>query len=152
MAKSWRRNGIAVSLLFLSFLAALEIGWFDMARAGECATAEAKDAERAVSRIKTWKDLHAYFKSFRDCGDGKYADLVSAAVVNLMTAHWSDLRSGANQIVEDPKFSQFVLSHIDSAANADDLKEIVNNASKKCPMILMLLCLEIKQVAKAATK
>ena len=152
MPHAWRRGRIAVSWLFLSFLAALAIGSPGLARAGECATAQAKEAERAVSRLKTWKDLHAYFKAFRDCDDGEYADLISAAVINLMTVQWSDLQSGANQIVKDPQFSQFVLAHIDTTADAGDLKKIVNNASRKCPMVLMLLCLEIKQVAKAAAK
>jgi hypothetical protein len=117
-----------------------------------CGSSKLKAATSALSKLKNWAELHAYFTDFAACDDGGAADELTEKVVRLLVDRWDDTNILASEAQNDPKFLKFVVLHIDSTADTDDLDKIRANAAKHCPASLDALCKQIGSAARNALK
>ena len=107
-------------------------------------------ADERLFKVKSWSGLRKWFESYADCDDGYLADGVSDYVVVSLAQRWRDLPELKRQIQSNSQFGAFVLRHVDETADGDDLKVVVENATKRCPEHSTALCSSIASAARAA--
>ena len=73
-------------------------------------------------------------------------------VVRTLAHHWSWLPKLAAEIKTDPMFGRFVMMHVDSTVDYNDLREISRTATSLCPATLTELCRRLKTEATAALR
>jgi hypothetical protein len=140
-------RGIAYLLLAtcLAILARPKPAW-----SMDCPRSQLDAASSAVSNLKNWKQVHLFFTKFGSCDDGGTADDVSESVVRLFVDQWEELKLFALEIKNDQGFEKFVLTHVDSTANTDDLEKIRAYSKQRCPTGLTDLCKQIGDAARTA--
>jgi len=107
-------------------------------------------ADKALFRSKTWSDLRRWFEQFPDCDDGYISEGVSEYVTRFLAKRWSELPTLVREIKRNAQFERFVLDHIDATAAYDNLKAIVDSATKRCPSDTKSLCESIADSAREA--
>jgi hypothetical protein len=118
--------------------------------AADCPQPHADAALAASGKLRTWPDVYAFFKGYRACDDGGIAEATSDAMAKLLARRWDDVGTLGRLVHEHADFKPFVLSHIDSTADTDDLERLADNAAKRCPAGLAALCSELGAAAKKA--
>lgn len=109
-------------------------------------------ADEAMSTLKSWSDLHTWYKNYHHCDDGYVAEGISDFVVVSLAKSWQSLPFLEAEITKNRAFKDFVFSHIDTTTDDNDLRMIVTNAKTKCPENLRSLCTEIETKAQTAPK
>ena len=99
-----------------------------------------RDAIMSAGTLKTWSQVHAWFKRYKDCDDGSIAEGFTESITVLLAKHWSQLPALAARMEKDADFGSFVLKHIDATADVRNLKRIERNAKSKCPSAYAQLC------------
>ena len=133
------------------FIVSLLAPWQSPAVAVEAGCSDQRFVDE-LSSVKGWADLYAFYhRNFTKCADdGFYAEGYSQSVTELLAKRWSDLSTLRSLIIQDPGFRRFVLKHIDSAADHNDLNEIVTSARAHCPPNATSLCSAIARHTKSA--
>lgn len=109
-------------------------------------------ADPALGALRTWSDLHAWHKNYPKCDDGYFAEGLSEFVVASLAKRWETLHLLKAETIADHKFEEFVLKHIDSTTDEDDLAVVIRNAKAKCPAKLGAFCKRIAKKARVALK
>lgn len=109
-------------------------------------------ADPALKSLKTWSDLHAWHKKFPKCDDGYFAEGLSEFVVASLAKRWETLQLLKTETIANKKFEVFVLKHIDSTTDEDDLAVVIRNAETKCPAKLGAFCERLAKKAQMALK
>jgi hypothetical protein len=115
-----------------------------------CSTAQALAAETGVDGLKSWADLYAAFKQFRACDDGAIAEGWSDFTARSLAKKWGTLSDLQQLVAKDGAFHRFVIKHIDSTADNEDLRLALANALEHCPRRARGLCNEIAAAARQA--
>ncbi|WP_312455356.1 hypothetical protein [Pseudescherichia sp.] len=118
--------------------------------AGECTIKDAEAAEQAVDHLTNWQAMNDNFTRYRQCDEGSIAEGNSEAVIRLLVDKWKTLPELGSLTKKSPAFENWVLSHIDSTLDSDDLQKTVNLATSQCPVSERALCQQISQAAQAA--
>src|SRR5882757_1276071 len=106
--------------------------------------------ESVLAKVKSWADLHKWFKDHADCDDGDLVDDVAEYVTSSLARDWKDLPQLEAEIRKEPRFKEFVLHHIDTIAPIADLKAVKRNAERRCPADSGPLCAEVAAAAQSA--
>lgn len=122
------------------------------AHAKTCSPEDAEAADAAVDNLDSWMKIASVFKKYRHCDDGSIAEGNSEAVARLLVDQWPTLPVLATLGKHDPAFKRFVLHHVDSTLDSDDLGKISALASSQCPTGAASLCSELLMAAARATK
>lgn len=117
-----------------------------------CSPTDAQAADAIVDRIDSWAKLNWAFKKYGHCDDGSIAEGNSEVVARLLVDRWDTLPSLVKLVERNPALEQFVLRHIDSTLDTDDLDKIRDSASSKCPGNAAFLCNELQSAALRAAK
>jgi hypothetical protein len=112
-----------------------------------CNSTEAQHAEMEAGTVRSWDALHKLYKSYRHCDDGAIAEGFSESVARILVDHWDTLLRLAEITAKAAPFQRFVLLHVDSTLDTNDLKTISRNAKTKCPSELRTICAELKKKA-----
>ena len=108
-----------------------------------CSTEQASAAEKRVSLISSWNQFHSAYKAFQHCDDGAVGEGFSESASLLMADKWSTLNRLNRLTQRDEKFFAFVLKHIDETVPEERLRQIENNAEKRCAEPTQRLCLAV---------
>ena len=82
---------------------------------------------------QVWNGLYRLFKQFGACDDGAIGERFSADVAHLFSVQWNHLDT-LNRLASSSKaFEQFVLRHIDTTLDEDDLLHLTDNSKSRCP-------------------
>ena len=107
-----------------------------------------------LAGIKDWKGLRQLYRQYVEVclDDGFYAEGYSGAVVGVLTKNWPDLKNLQSLTTVDEQFRMFVLKHVDSTADPDELNQILRNTRTNCPAGLKELChaIEVRAVVAIA--
>jgi hypothetical protein len=122
------------------------------AQAKTCSPEDAEAADAAVDGLDSWTKIASVFKKYGHCDDGSIAAGNSEAVARLLVDQWATLPVLAKLGKRDPALKRFVLHHIDSTLDTDDLGKIMVLASSQCPTGTASLCSELLKAAARATK
>ena len=110
-----------------------------------CSTTQSQHADVAVDAIHSWDGLYKWYKVYLQCDDGGSSEGISEVVARNLVDRWKSLGRLAQLAKDDPRFRAFVLKHIDETLNENDLRQIVSNASTRCPTGLGSLCDSIRK-------
>lgn len=141
----WFGSALVISSLGLSAL----LSQVTYASERACSSEQAKRAESAIDRLRSWRSLYNWYQSYRQCDDGAISEGYSEAVARTLVDHWDALPQFSSVAQRDSRFRRFVLRHIDETLNDTDLKTISSNAEKRCPSGLSKLCCDLKREAEA---
>lgn len=110
-------------------------------------------ADKLLFKVKSWSGLRKWFESYAPpCDDGYLAEGVSDYVVVSLAQHWDGLPELKHQIKSNSQFEAFVLRHIDATTDDNDLRKVVENATRRCPRHSTALCSSIISAAQEALK
>jgi hypothetical protein len=131
----------------------LGLGWGAAcdAHAKTCSHQDAEAADAAVDVLDSWTKLQWAVKKFGHCDAGSIAEGNSEAVARLLVDHWNTLPLLAKLVRRDPALKRYVLRHIDTTLDTDDLGGIQSLASSQCPEGSGLLCGELLKAAARAS-
>lgn len=136
----------------LGIALALGIGQVSPAKAKACSPKDAEAADALVDHIDSWAKLDWTFRKYGHCDDGSIAEGNSEAVARLLVDRWDTLPSLAKLVKGNPALRAFVLRHIDTTLDTDDLVKIQELSASKCPANAALLCSELQAQAMRAAK
>jgi len=145
---------VRVLVVFLTSVSLCSIGY---AQRKDCPTSKAEQAETQAGLVRSWGALYSWYKEYRACDDGVIAETSSAAVGNLLAAHWNDLPALGRLARTDTTFRQFVIKHLGwtiemQDIEAKDVESIKRNARTQCPAGLRGLCDDLWNSADTALK
>jgi hypothetical protein len=81
---------------------------------------------------KDWTSLYRLFKHFAACDDGAIGERFSADVAQLFSKQWTHLEE-FDRLSSDKAFERFVVRHIDTTLDEDDLLHVIDNSKSHCP-------------------
>jgi hypothetical protein len=136
--------------LYLAFLLALALG--ATAQARTCTPKDAEAADAAVDHLDNWAAIDNNLRKFGHCDDSSIAEGNSEGVARLLVDKWQTLPQLAELIRRHRPLKAYVLRHIDTTLNTDDLTRIVELATTACPPKAELLCADLKNAAAQASK
>jgi len=114
-----------------------------IAQANVCTPKDATAADALVDHLNSWAKVKETFTKYGHCDDGQIAEGNSEAVARLLVDHWKSLTSLVPMFKDDPSFKSFVLRHIDTTLNTDDIDKIKAAASSSCPAGMESFCQEL---------
>ena len=101
-------------------------------------------AHYAIQKLHTWEALYAAYRKYLPCDDGAIAEGFADAVGTLLADRWGWLPRGAKLMERDASFRAFVVRrHLGEITPQIQWVEIVENASKHCPVQYKTICDEI---------
>lgn len=118
------------------------------ARSG-CGLSQQRAAQAALAGADSWGKLHRFYIGSRGCDDGGLSEDVTESVMRLLADKWTTLSALATEAAADPKFADFVVIHVDSTADTDDLHAVRRHARVHCRASDQALC---RRIAAAATR
>jgi hypothetical protein len=116
--------------------------------AAECTQLEGYAAERVTDYLNNWHNLYLAYSQFGHCDDGAVGEGFSAAISRLLVDQWPKLNELSAYAMNDRKFENFVIRHIDETVTTEDLLKINENAKSECPSSAVNLC---NKIAAAST-
>ncbi|MDY1037892.1 hypothetical protein [Lelliottia sp. CFBP8978] len=119
--------------------------------AEECSDEDFNAADATIP-LQTWNDVASFFNKFKQCDEGYLAEGVSTAVSVLLARHWEDFPQLLQVEKNNPDFEKWMLKHINTTANGEDIELIIKNSSMRCPQGETLICNKIGQSAKQVIK
>jgi hypothetical protein len=105
-----------------------------------CTRDEAIRAEKGLSSLGTWRDIHGSFKVFAQCDDGAIGEGYSNVVARSLSDDWSSLDQLSRLVAHDKSFGIFVLHHVDELMSPTQARKILDNAEHRCPPHAGQLC------------
>lgn len=119
-------------------------------QAKDCSPTDAEAADEAVDHLTTWQDVSENFTHYGQCDDGDIAEGNAEAVIRLLVDKWKTLPELNSLIQKNPIFGEWVLNHIDSTLDSNDLQKAADLAITQCPVSSIVLCQKIATAAKLA--
>jgi hypothetical protein len=102
--------------------------------------------------LRNWDALRRSYKEFGNCDDGAVAEGYRESVARIFADHWNALPRFAQLAENDPPFRAFVIRHIDTTLNTNDVEKIKKAALTHCPSGLRKTCSDIAKQADLALK
>jgi hypothetical protein len=118
--------------------------------AAECSSKDAEAADLAVDHLTTWQTVNDYFNHYRQCDEGEIAEGSSEVVTRLLTDRWETLPELKKIIAKTPPLKGWMLNHINTTLDTDDLLKVEKLATSQCPSSDKGLCKEIATSAHEA--
>jgi hypothetical protein len=97
-------------------------------------------ADKAIEKTRSWHELRVWFQKYPQCDDGYIAEGVSDSIVHWLATRWDTFPALRLELRKRPVFQRFILRHIDSTTDSDELNAILRNAHKRCPCGAATLC------------
>lgn len=96
---------------------------------------------RALDRSepRDWPELYRLFQDYGVCDGGAVSDRFSADVGGLFLDQWTHLAT-LNRLAANKAFERFVIHHIDTTIDEDDLLGILELSKSHCPAAEKRLC------------
>ena len=118
-------------------------------QAKECSPDDALAAEKAVDSLSSWPTVLLAYQRYGHCDQGPIAESFTDKIVHLLATRWDDYHKFKASMGYEPGFGDFIARHVNSSADADDLKRVVFLAESACPPNVKLGCLQIARAANA---
>jgi hypothetical protein len=98
---------------------------------------------------RQWGELYRLFKEFSSCDAGAIGERLSADVGDLFSTQWTHL-DVLDRLTANKAFERFVLRHIDTTIDENDLLTIAYYSKVHCPSAQKRICALIRARATAA--
>ena len=141
------RNGLS---RVAGAVAVIVLMWAQLAHGKVCSQRDATAADAMVDHLDNWSDVDITFTRYGHCDDGEIAEGNSEAIARLLVDHWQALPQLGALIRHNPSLEGFVLRHIDTTLDTDDLSKIATLAASSCPAGMGPLCRNLATAASRA--
>jgi len=125
----------------------LNVAIVSIAYGKPCSPEDAQSADALIDNLDSWEKIAETFQKFQQCDDGSIAEGNSEAVARLLVDKWQTLPQLSKLIKHNPILKRFVLNHIDTTLNTDDLEKIKTLSLTSCPQEHLTLCKDINTAA-----
>jgi hypothetical protein len=110
-----------------------------------------KTAEEATDQLHSWRDVHQFFKRYRNCYDGSVAEGAEDKIHLLWADHWSTLPEMIAITNKDRQFKKFIWQRIsDETFSRDEFERVVRRAQAECPKVARSFCRALLSEAEKA--
>lgn len=133
------------ALMFLCVCFVSHSAW-----AKTCTPSDANAADKATDTLTNWRIINQNRVKFGHCDEGGVAEGNSEAVARLLVDHWDSLAELNTLSSNTPALKKYVLRHIDSTLDTNDLDQIQRLSAQSCPQGLSALCTDIGHAAERA--
>ncbi|MGN6082276.1 hypothetical protein [Trinickia sp.] len=123
-----------------------------VARAKVCSERDATTADAMVDHLDSWAQVNATFTKYGQCDDGEIAEGNSEGIARLLVDHWDTLPQLGTLIRHNSRLKGFILRHIDTTLDTDDLTKIATLSASSCPAGMNALCRELGGAALKASQ
>jgi hypothetical protein len=120
------------------------------AQAAVCTGTQATQADAEIDRMNSWEKVARVFKRYGRCDSGSIAEGNSEAVARLLTDHWATLPTLVKLARANPAFRDFVVRHVDTTLDTQDLDRIRSLTASACPKEAVALCRDLHSAATRA--
>lgn len=134
----------------LATLACLFLVATGSAGAKDCSPADEEAADMATDYLTNWQAVRDSYARYRQCDDGSIAEGNSEAVVRLLVDKWNTIPELVALTKQNADFESWVLKHIDTTVNGEDLESIERNAKENCGDNRKKICSKISSAASQA--
>jgi len=134
----------------LATLACLFLVATGSAVAKDCSPADEEAADMATDYLTNWQAVRDSYARYRQCDDGSIAEGNSEAVVRLLVDKWNTIPELVALTKQNADFESWVLKHIDTTVNGEDLESIERNAKENCGDNRKKICSKISSAASQA--
>ena len=118
--------------------------------AKDCSPADEEAADMATDHLTSWQAVRDNYARYSQCDDGSIAEGNSEAVVRLLVDKWSTIPELDALTKQNASFEAWVLKHINTTADGEDLATIERNAKENCGDGSKKICAKVGDVAKQA--
>ncbi|MBV6820734.1 hypothetical protein KWG64_22580 [Rahnella sp. PD12R] len=122
------------------------------AHANICTENEATAADLAVDNLSNWKAIYDNYTAYKQCDDGSIAEGNSEAIARMFADKWKETGKLQSLIDRDSTFEEYVLRHIDSTLDTNDLTQIAKLSSHSCPTSNKPFCSKLFSAVQAVEK
>lgn len=122
----------------------------DHSYAKVCGEKDAEAADMAVDSLTSWQAIQQNSVKYGYCDDASIAEGNSEAVARMLVDKWEEVGTLQLLISHDDSFKKYVLTHINSTLDTEDLELVVKQSSKECPTKIRSLCSELELSAQKA--
>jgi hypothetical protein len=117
-----------------------------------CTERDVEAADLAIDNLDSWEAIQKNYVAYAQCDDGSIAEGNSEAIARMLIDKWQDIAKLQSLINHDSRFEKYVVRHINSTLNTDDLSQIIMLSSESCPAENKALCSKLIAAAKSAEK
>jgi|SRR5471030_1401991 len=123
-----------------------------LAQAKECGLQDAEAADMAVDTLNSWSAVKENFIRYGHCDSGSIAEGNSEVISRLLVDNWNELPQLNNLVSHNAAFRSYILKHIDSTLDTQDLDKIIRLSRSSCAQANEELCAAIQRAATQAEK
>jgi hypothetical protein len=145
-----KRKSNAPLMRAVGVVAAIALAWMPVAYGKTCTEQEVIAADEAIDHLDTWSKVNEMSSQYAHCDEGEIAEGNSEAVARLLVNHWRTLPQLGVLIRHDPSLKDFVLRHINTTLDTDDLSRIATLSRSSCPTGMRSLCRELANTTEKA--
>ncbi|AEX50936.1 hypothetical protein GRAQ_00081 [Rahnella aquatilis CIP 78.65 = ATCC 33071] len=120
--------------------------------AKRCTERDAEAADLAIDNLDSWEAIQKNYIAYAQCDDGSIAEGNSEAMARMLVDKWPEIVKLQSLISQDSGFEKYILRHIDSTLDTDDLNQIITLSSESCPAENKALCSKLIAAAQNAEK
>ncbi|MEX3958798.1 hypothetical protein [Trinickia sp. EG282A] len=145
-----KRKSSRLFIRIAGAVAALALTWMPLAHGKVCSERDATAADAMVDHLDSWSKVNASLNKYGHCDDGEIAEGNSEAIARLLVDHWQTLPQLGALIRRNPSLKSFVLRHINTTLDTDDLSKIATLSATSCPAGMGPLCRDLATAASRA--
>lgn len=108
--------------------------------AEQCSLAKLDQAETAMDSMTTWQAVDDFYARYQKCDDGYIQEGASDRIIRLLVDKWHELDELAARVKSHPALAEYVLMHISSYLDREDLLRLQMLASAQCKRENRALC------------
>lgn len=108
-----------------------------------CSQEESIQSEAVVDYLNSWTNAHLAYTQYAKCNNGIFGEGFSEAAIRLFVNDWPELNHFMEIANKDKAFKKYVIEHINATLNQEDLEQVKDLASNKCPKTVELFCKEV---------
>lgn len=112
----------------------------DPTHAKSCTERDAEAADLAIDNLDSWEAIQKNYVAYAQCDDGSIAEGNSEATARMFIDKWPETAKLQFLINHDSGFEKYVVRHINSTLDTDDLHQIITRSSESCPAENKALC------------
>lgn len=120
--------------------------------AKNCTERDAEAADLAIDNLDSWEAIQKNYVAYAQCDDGSIAEENSEEMARMLVDKWQENTKLQSLINHDSGFKNYVVRHINSTLDTDDLSQIIVLSSESCPAENKALCSKLIAAAQSAEK
>ena len=117
-----------------------------------CSQRDYDKADIAMNSLKSWATVDDYFSMYANCDVDYVNEGTSEKIIRLLVDKWGQLDELSALVKKKPAIEDYVLEHINSTLDIDDLEKLRDYSASNCQVNNENLCKKLHDSAIIALK